>query len=336
MSKKGKGKGDGGNKDKGDGGGNKNKNNNKSGDNKKRNVVRATVNKQQAKRLGIKGTANKVPARIEKNKVIYNGRVTDAKKIAKKLGVKPFDPAVFVRSNKKVRSGGIGFRNLLVYVKPSPQQSTSPVNPSPAPPVPPVGPIDASESVSTLQNTPVGGDLLANTTAGPGAYLVVGYSVAGLEGVLDQPFQIPNVGTITIGAGGGWNFVPLKDFIGNVPIIDYTVYLWQTEDENEEPSGSDSTLSIIVNPLVSLDIKIPQTRVVYDKYIVAEVVTYYAGYKWSININDTYNLQSPTFVVYRLTHDGTSYSVDSGFPKFTKASTDSTLNWNNPASWNTY
>lgn len=74
------------------------------------------------------------------------------------------------------------------------------------------------------------------------------------------------------------------------------------------------------------------TRTTYEPY----VETYYVGYSWSTKITDTYNFYSPTFVIYRLTYNGTSYVMDSGFPKFTQASTASTNLWKNPELWTTY
>lgn len=66
------------------------------------------------------------------------------------------------------------------------------------------------------------------------------------------------------------------------------------------------------------------------------IVTYYVGYSWSTTIEDTYRQYEPIFVTYRLTYDGSEYIMDSGWPKYSKASTESTNNWNNPQTWLTY
>jgi hypothetical protein len=71
-------------------------------------------------------------------------------------------------------------------------------------------------------------------------------------------------------------------------------------------------------------------------YWVTVYFTYYAGYSWSTTVSDTYNTYSPIFVIYKLTFNGNNYAIDAGFPKFTRASTNSTLNWNNPATWSIY
>ena len=66
------------------------------------------------------------------------------------------------------------------------------------------------------------------------------------------------------------------------------------------------------------------------------IETYYVGYNWETNVSDTYRIYAPTLVIYKLTFNGTQYLMDSGFPKFTQASTSSTTNWNNPQLWTTY
>jgi hypothetical protein len=60
------------------------------------------------------------------------------------------------------------------------------------------------------------------------------------------------------------------------------------------------------------------------------------GYSWTANISDTYNNYAPIFVIYKLTYNGTQYTVEDSYPKYTYATTGSTINWNNPQSWYTY
>jgi hypothetical protein len=67
------------------------------------------------------------------------------------------------------------------------------------------------------------------------------------------------------------------------------------------------------------------------------VETYYVGYGWAANINDTYDYYAPIFIIYRLTCQSNKlYSMDSGYPKYSRASTASTTNWNNPQLWSIY
>lgn len=65
-------------------------------------------------------------------------------------------------------------------------------------------------------------------------------------------------------------------------------------------------------------------------------VTEWVGYSWSTNIEDSYSYYAPIFVIYCLTFNGTAYVVDSGFPKFNRAITNTTSLWNNPQNWTTY
>jgi hypothetical protein len=67
-----------------------------------------------------------------------------------------------------------------------------------------------------------------------------------------------------------------------------------------------------------------------------KTVYQWQGYTWSTSIDDTYRMYAPIFVIYRLTFNGTQYVVDSGFPKFQRSSTNSTVSWNNPRAWTTY
>jgi hypothetical protein len=57
---------------------------------------------------------------------------------------------------------------------------------------------------------------------------------------------------------------------------------------------------------------------------------------WTDEINDDYNIYTPVFIIWHLTHDGTNYKVNTGFPKFLQNNTSSTINWDNPKSWATY
>jgi hypothetical protein len=60
------------------------------------------------------------------------------------------------------------------------------------------------------------------------------------------------------------------------------------------------------------------------------------GLSYNTSIDDYYTVFSPVFIIWKLTYNGITYSVDSGFPKFTQAETISTENWNNPNKWLTY
>lgn len=67
-------------------------------------------------------------------------------------------------------------------------------------------------------------------------------------------------------------------------------------------------------------------------------MTYWAPYSWQVSIADQYRAYAPILVIYKLKYSDISklYSVESGFPKYTRATTASTIYWNNPEFWNTY
>jgi hypothetical protein len=75
----------------------------------------------------------------------------------------------------------------------------------------------------------------------------------------------------------------------------------------------------------------------YKKIKKYKEQSYTTSHGWSTAVNDTYNFYTPVFVIYRLTFkDNDLYVMDSGFPKYTRAATSSTTNWNNPSEWSTY
>ena len=90
---------------------------------------------------------------------------------------------------------------------------------------------------------------------------------------------------------------------------------------------------------------VPITRVIgiggsRGKYTVTigwkkEPYTAYQAYTWNDTVYDSYREYAPSFVIYKLVHDGTNYVVE-GTPKFTRAQTALTSDWNNPELWNIY
>jgi hypothetical protein len=54
--------------------------------------------------------------------------------------------------------------------------------------------------------------------------------------------------------------------------------------------------------------------------------------------SDIINEFSPVLIIWKLTYNGEFYTVDVGFPKFTRASTSNSnfTNWNNPTAWSQY
>lgn len=90
-------------------------------------------------------------------------------------------------------------------------------------------PIVVSEVETILEDMPgLTKNLISNDVDIEGSTLsITNYTIFGNPGtgtpILGSPFNIPNVGTITINANGDYTFVPAGNFNGAVPIITYTV-----------------------------------------------------------------------------------------------------------------
>ncbi|WP_429398761.1 tandem-95 repeat protein [Pseudomonas laurylsulfatiphila] len=103
---------------------------------------------------------------------------------------------------------------------------------------------DASESVSTLEDTALTGSVLTGTTSVDGPVSVVNFTIDGVTGTFNagQIATIANVGTLVIGANGAYTFTPSANYNGTVPTVTYTV---------TDGSGTNdtSTLNISVTPV---------------------------------------------------------------------------------------
>jgi hypothetical protein len=56
-------------------------------------------------------------------------------------------------------------------------------------------------------------------------------------------------------------------------------------------------------------------------------------YSWRMVFDDRYNTFSPVFIIWKLTFNGTRYTVQPKFPKYTQAETFSTGLWKSPELW---
>ncbi|WP_181432108.1 retention module-containing protein, partial [Pseudomonas jessenii] len=81
--------------------------------------------------------------------------------------------------------------------------------------------IDASESVSTAEDTAVSGSVLTGTSSVDGPVSVVNFSIDGVNGTFTagQTATIANVGTLVIGANGAYTFTPDANYNGSVPTV---------------------------------------------------------------------------------------------------------------------
>jgi hypothetical protein len=162
------------------------------------------------------------------------------------------------------------------------------------------------------------------------------------DGVNSGNLTLPSTTTIQnfVNKPTGLNLTTVSEK-GDIAYVIYQKTGWYTNAQNYQRSGGGTVPYTRVTQSQRVEVQrvrrigigwTTRTRT----YWVTEYHTYYAGYSWSANINDTYNIYTPIFVIYKLTFDGTNYSIDTGFPKFTRASSNSTLNWNNPAAWSIY
>ncbi|MCH4881384.1 tandem-95 repeat protein, partial [Pseudomonas sp. TMW22090] len=101
---------------------------------------------------------------------------------------------------------------------------------------------DASETVSTLEDTAVTGSVLTGTSSVDGDVTVVNFTIGTSTYTAGSTATIANVGTLVIGANGAYTFTPAANYNGSVPVVSYTV---------TDGSGSDvtSTLNISVTPV---------------------------------------------------------------------------------------
>jgi VCBS repeat-containing protein len=91
-------------------------------------------------------------------------------------------------------------------------------------------PVDGNETVAATEDTTLNVTaalgLLANATDPDGDTMTItGFTVAGVVGVpvIGTAFTIPGKGDITIRADGSYDFVPVANYNGAVPLINYTV-----------------------------------------------------------------------------------------------------------------
>ncbi|MDB5391320.1 MAG: hypothetical protein JWM11_6966 [Planctomycetaceae bacterium] len=105
-------------------------------------------------------------------------------------------------------------------------------------------PVDGNEIVSTLEDTPLSGNVLTNASDAESDPLsVTQFKVAGdpTTYVSGQTATISGIGTLTISGAGAYSFHPAANYNGLVPVVTYTVFDGAATDT--------STLSISVTPV---------------------------------------------------------------------------------------
>lgn len=99
------------------------------------------------------------------------------------------------------------------------------------------------------------------------------------------------------------------------------------------PFSRDYQVEIPITRIIDISRRQP---VVVGYYTETRTQVEYIGYTWTEVVEDRNNSYAPIFVIYRLTFNGTTYTVNTGYPKFNYGLTASTSNWNNPTTWSTY
>ncbi|MDZ4293292.1 MAG: tandem-95 repeat protein, partial [Hydrogenophaga sp.] len=108
-------------------------------------------------------------------------------------------------------------------------------------------PVDGNESNTVTEDTtltvPAATGLLANASDVEGNPLSVSaFTVGGTAGVIGTPLAIPGVGSITVSANGSYSFTPAPNYVGAIPVVNYTV--------SDGQGGTDtSTLTLTMVPV---------------------------------------------------------------------------------------
>jgi hypothetical protein len=126
-----------------------------------------------------------------------------------------------------------------------------------------------------------------------------------------------------------------------------TFFYYGNMQDNTTSKPSNNTISIFVNSPSQLNVP----AISYPNDIVY-VIYQKTGFKSNINSltiqnqpttvtnSDLVTQFAPIFIIWRLTFNGTEYTVDIGFPKYSQASTSASgafqSGWNNPLTWTTY
>ncbi|WP_223544017.1 tandem-95 repeat protein, partial [Pseudomonas sp. BF-B-28] len=101
---------------------------------------------------------------------------------------------------------------------------------------------DASETVSTLEDTALTGSVLTDTSSVDGPVSVVNFTIGATTYTAGSTATIANVGTLVIAANGAYTFTPAANYNGTVPTVTYTV------TDGSGPNDT-STLNISVTPV---------------------------------------------------------------------------------------
>jgi len=103
-------------------------------------------------------------------------------------------------------------------------------------------PVAVADTGSTLEDTPITGNVLSNDhDVDSSALQVTQYTIAGVTHAVGTATAIAGVGTLVLSADGSYTFTPVADYFGAVPVIGYTL--------SDGTLTSNSTLTLAVTPV---------------------------------------------------------------------------------------
>ena len=130
-------------------------------------------------------------------------------------------------------------------------------------------PVVNPDTATTLEDTPVSGNVLTNDSDVDSTLTLTQFTIAGVVGTFNagDTATVPGVGTLTIGATGGYTFTPVAGYNGTVPVATYTVNDGSGQPNataqntlsltvtsvNDAPEGGNSTVTTLEDTPVSLN-----------------------------------------------------------------------------------
>ncbi|MEQ1686591.1 MAG: VCBS domain-containing protein, partial [Burkholderiaceae bacterium] len=124
-------------------------------------------------------------------------------------------------------------------------------------------PVANADAATSLEDTPVSGNVLANDTDIDGPALTVSqFSVGGTTYTAGSTATLPGIGTLVMLANGSYTFTPAPNFNGAVPAIGYTTtdgtatssatLTLSVTAQNDAPTANDDIASTPINAPVTI------------------------------------------------------------------------------------
>ncbi|RZI93964.1 MAG: tandem-95 repeat protein, partial [Variovorax sp.] len=152
-------------------------------------------------------------------------------------------------------------------------------------------PVGVNDTATTLEDTPVSGNVLTNDTDVDSANLTVTqFVVGGTTYTAGQTATLAGVGTLVINTNGGYTFTPALNYTGPVPVATYTV--------TDGALTSTATLTVTITPVNDAPVGVNDTgTTLEDAPVSGNVLT-----------NDT-DIDSANLAVTQFAVGGTTYTA---------------------------